>query len=139
MKATDRVGLPPQGYLTVINTFSNQTPPRFKAELRNTGVGPAIITRFEVFLDNKEDKHFDVDVWLDFPQRSGLAGTGGGSCLDVGDFFAPGQILPLVFYRGSEDFKEIRNAYRQTRIEIDYKSVYGEKFPTCKFEGADFA
>lgn len=117
-------------HLTITYAYSNCNP-RFVAEIENTGLGPAVITRFDVFLDKEHQAFFESGSWLAILDLLGLKGHSAGLNITPGEFIAVGRKCLLIRYDGADEkegMREIRQALQKICVEIDYESIYGRRF-----------
>lgn len=123
----NRLSLRP--HLTFLHKLSDDNP-RFFLELQNNGVGPAEIKDFRIYLDNKHDDHFEAPSWLTHLDSIGLKGKACGASYDPGEFLAAGKSLQILRYESRDDSTstiQIRKALQRLRIEVTYRSVYGDE------------
>ena len=117
-----------------IEEFTQRGDPQLQIFLRNTGVGPAIISKFVVKIGGRPLYFERATFWQQFVRALGLPpGVNSG-----GTVLADGQAIPsasertLLRYRPADlrqvDNKVLIDALVRVDYEIEYKSIYGEEF-----------
>jgi hypothetical protein len=117
-----------------IEEITQRDAPQLQIIVRNTGMGPAIFTKFEMLIDG-EPVYFDRSTfWQRFVRALDLPpGVDSG-----GTVLAEGQALPanaermLLRYRPA-DVRQVDNTIlleklKRVDYEVTYKSIYGEEF-----------
>lgn len=130
MRRHNRLSLRP--HLAFKQTMSEANP-QFVLELLNNGVGPAIIKRFQVLLDEKREEHFEAQGWMALLDLVGLKGKAICGVIEADEFLAAGQALQIVKYESLPSpvgTRELREALRRIEIHVEYQSVYGDRYST---------
>jgi hypothetical protein len=116
-------------HLSITTQYSDVNP-RFRASVENTGVGPAVIDAFGVFVDGREHKPFEPGIWLAILDLVGIDGRAKGLYIQPGEFLPVGKELSIVECEVKDlnrPIGEIRRAIERIRVRIAYSSVYGEQ------------
>jgi len=110
-----------------------ESNPQFTLELQNNGIGPAIITDFQVLLDGKREEHFEAQGWMAILDCAGLKGKALCGVIEADEFLAAGQSLQIVKYESQPSpigIRDLRKALRRIEIHIEYQSVYKDSYST---------
>ena len=123
----NRLSLMP--HLTCVAEFSDKNP-RYSAMIENTGVGPAIVCSFDVWIAGEKYEDFEAGAWLAILDLLGLKGRAKGLVIDIGEFIPAGKILPFLQIESeklSQPIKEIRQVVQKIKVRIVYQSAYGDQ------------
>lgn len=98
----------------------SDTIPTYELRIKNSGIGPAIFSSFNVFLDDKViPVTNDKSPWVRFNNELNFSQS---SWFGEGDVFTAGLNRKIIkCYRNIELLKRLK-------IEVDYKSIYGEEY-----------
>ena len=106
--------------------------------LRTAGTGPALVTRFVLYVDGRPVSKEPVDIWENAEKALNLFGRN----LPLSEFYyEPGDSIPIdettyiigiedeAYQKLSDSDKDlVNNAIKRIKIEIEYTSVYEEPF-----------
>src|ERR1700733_5589747 len=107
----------------------------WEAMLRNDGLTPANLVRFDILVDGKVISRGPLEAgnatWLRVFQTSGLTLIGDLKCQTLKPVLAiPPGYAELVFHAALEDPRnQVLQAMKKVRIEIEYESIWKERFP----------
>jgi hypothetical protein len=113
----------------------------FGLTINNTGLGPCIVRKLEVLVD---DQPFDLSAtigWKDAVKAAGIGNRGMTyHSFEDGDIIRPGVESPLVgagYEKLTAENRDLlRKAVARMTLHITYESMYGERFDKkTQFEG----
>lgn len=128
MRRHNRLSLRPHLAFRQMISKSN---PQFTLELLNNGIGPAIITNFQVLLDGSREEYFEAQGWMAILDLAGLKGKALCGVIEADEFLAAGQSLQIVKYESQPTpigIRDLRKALRRIEVHIEYQSVYGDRY-----------
>ena len=109
-----------------------------KIDLRNSGLGPATVKRFTLYIDAKPVPEKDGDIWASAEKVLNLSDPRikfSNYYYNAGDVIATGERQPIidierdVYEKLSDGDKALWNqAMPRLKIEVDYTSFYGDEF-----------
>lgn len=116
--------------LTLITNFKTNGANLFYCGIKNSGVGPAIITKVEFYY--KKKKFIDLDKFLveKFKTYSISTITKGSKISTLYDrevlAINSEQNIYKMYYKNPMIVLQIQAILKETRIKVEYESVYGE-------------
>jgi len=129
--------------LISIGGYMHSEPPRLLIRMKNSGLGPAIVTKHEVRLDGHAPP---TDVrreafWLDLSgYLEGLGqGYAGGEVLFEGMAVSAGETVDLldIKFREPPDGEKVHEQVARLSIDVEYVSIFDEQF-TARFNADDW-
>ena len=120
----------------LISLQADETPPGFEVAIENTGIGPAIIKSFEVFLDGRNMAPFEHTEWLAIIDLLELDGKVLGMSIDPEDYLQIGKTYHLLSFKSKNKdltLRQMREALQRLQIKISYASIFGD-IKTTEFE-----
>lgn len=104
--------------------------------LLNNGLGPSIITGSKIFVDGEEINYSGFSGIDDFLIKLDLKDRyAGHETINIGKVLKAGSEIKIMFFKFHEtDNREslVQQIYQRAAFEIEYESMYGEKFK-CSF------
>ena len=114
--------------MTIINTPECI----YKYEITNNGIGPAILTHAEVFVDDKRVVADDeIEAAMNILTTSVPHHRWGHESPAVGAYITPGQCVELITIQSKDGFtaNNFRDLVRKrSYLIVHYKSIYGQQF-----------
>ncbi len=114
--------------------------PNIMITLSNTGLGPAVLDNYSVYVDKEVTPIRAATDW--YPVLSSLGvrfENVNAAVLEKGDMIGAGRQLPLLtvdLSTGENNFHELQKLVERIRIKVKYASVYGDRYDTLLVHSA---
>ncbi len=114
--------------------------PNILITLSNTGLGPAVLDSYSVYVDKDVTPIRAATDWYPVMASLGIQFENvNAAVLEEGDMIGAGQQLPLLtvdLSAGENNFHELQKLVGRIRIKMKYASVYGDRYDTLLVHSA---
>lgn len=122
------------------NRTVQSTKPQIEIAICNSGLGPAVITKMTVHVDDQKVENWHRRMWDDIISNIGIPVVWGGGSAIRGTVLSSSQELSIMqYYTTNDDIHldldvyEIQKKLDRVKIEIEYESIYKDKFRETNF------
>ena len=114
--------------------------PNILITLSNTGLGPAVLDSYSVYVDKEVTPIRAATDWYPIMASLDIRFENiNAAVLEKGDMIGAGQQLPLLtvdLSAGENNFHELQKVVGRIRIKVKYASVYGDRYDTLLVHSA---